>query len=116
MEARDRALYFWLGCMPLRAFLATRGDLPALRAAAAVIGGRWVLGFNNGHIGAFGGAAWWREERGGHGLRWRSYAVTGDDRWLKADVAFGAGNWVLSAGRGKGAVGGPTAVGGKKNG
>lgn len=98
MLAKDRALYFWLGCIPLRAFLATRGDNPLLRAAATVMGGRWMLGLENDHVGFFGGVAWWREERQLHGLLWLSYAVTGDDRWLKADVAFGAGNWALSAG------------------
>lgn len=93
--ARERALLFWLGCIPLRVFLATRGNDPYLRALAVYIGGRWVLGMETSHVGKFGGPAWWWDERPVHGALWLGYAATGSDRWLKADVIFGMANWLL---------------------
>lgn len=82
--------------MPLRAYLSTRGDVAALRLFAVVVGGRWVLGMEKGHIGAFGGPAWWKEERLPHGVLWLMYACTGDDTYLKVDTAFGALNWLIN--------------------
>ena len=94
MKPSQRALLFWGVCIPLRAALAARPP-PYLRVAAVVIGGRWVLGLEDGHVGAFGGRAWWADQRRAHGLAWLSYALTGDTRFLWADVVFGASNWLL---------------------
>ena len=82
--------------MPLRGYLSTRGDAAALRLFATVVGTRWVLGMEDGHIGAFGGLAWWKEERAQHGVLWLLYAFTGDDTYLKIDTAFGAVNWIVT--------------------
>jgi len=92
----DRALLFWGVCIPLRTALAHVGDSGPLRVFAAVIGSRWVMGLENGDEGLFGGPAWWKEERPVHGALWLAYAGTGNARFLKADVAFGAANWLLS--------------------
>jgi hypothetical protein len=101
MQARDRALLFWFVCIPLRIYLSTWGDNPLLRALGLVIGVRWTLGLETGKIGGFGGVTWWSEERVVHGMLWLGYAVTGNDRWLQADVALGVVNWLVSDGRGK---------------
>ena len=63
-----KGLLFWGVCIPLRAWLAAQGDAPTLRLAATVIGGRWVLGYETGPSGQFGGPAFWKEERTAHGL------------------------------------------------
>ena len=91
-----RAALFWGVCIPLRTYLATRGDSPVLRAFALVIGTRWVAGLENGDEGQFGGPAWWKEERSIHGLLWLAYAATGDERCLQADVALGITNKLVS--------------------
>lgn len=92
----QRGALFWGVCIPLRSYLSSKGDDATLRAFAAVIGGRWLLGYQNGDEGMFGGPSWWEEERPLHGALWSAYAVTGDSRFLKADTAVGALNWVLS--------------------
>ena len=89
-----RALLFWGVCIPLRAYLATRGDDPLLRAAAGVIGYRWLAGYESSHTGAFGGVAWWADQRPVHGALWAMYAASGESAFLWADTAFGAANWV----------------------
>ena len=89
-----RTALFWGVCIPLRAYLATRGDRADLRAFALVIGARWVAGLENGDEGHFGGPTWWQEERALHGMLWLAYAATGDSRWLKADVGVGVVNWL----------------------
>ena len=91
-----RTALFWGVCIPLRTYLATRGDSPVLRAFALVIGTRWVSGLENGDEGMFGGPAWWKDERGLHGMLWLAYALTGDERWLQADVTLGITNWATS--------------------
>jgi hypothetical protein len=89
-----RALLFWGVCVPTRAYLASRGNDPYLRAAAAVVGYRWLTGLQSAHIGAFGGPAFWADERPMHGVLWASYAATGQSTFLWADTAFGAVNWL----------------------
>ena len=74
----------------------SRGYRADLRAFALVIGTRWVAGLEDSHVGQFGGPAWWKEERALHGMLWLGYAVTGDSRWLKADVGVGVVNWIYS--------------------
>ena len=91
-----RTALFWGVCIPLRTYLATRGDRADLRAFALVIGTRWVAGLEDSHVGQFGGPAWWKEERALHGMLWLGYAATGDSRWLKADVGVGVVNWIYS--------------------
>ena len=88
-----RALLFWGVCIPARAYLASRGNDPLLRVAAAVIGYRWLAGLESGHTGAFGGPAFWADERPVHGALWASYAASGASVFLWADTAFGAANW-----------------------
>ena len=93
LTPQQRALVFWGVCIPLRSYLATRGDDPKLRVFAAVIGARWVMGLENGNEGVFGGPAWWADERALHGALWLAYSVTGDSDFLVADTVFGAVNW-----------------------
>ena len=45
-----RTALFWGVCIPLRTYLATRGDRVDLRAFALVIGTRWVAGLENGEL------------------------------------------------------------------
>ena len=94
-----RALLFWAVCMPVRAAIAVRAvrGEPALRALAAVIGGRWVMRMERGHVGVFGGPVWWAEERPVHGALWSAYAVTGVSHFLVADTVFGAVNWFMKS-------------------
>ena len=99
LDAAQRAQVFWLVCIPVRtslAVLALRGDRPILRTGAAVVGARWLLGYEMAVEGVFGGPAWWRDERALHGALWATYAATGDGRLLVADTAFGALNWLTS--------------------
>ena len=94
MSARRRALFLFM-CMPLRLCIAAyAGQGPVMRTGAAVIGGRWLLGYEKGTIGVFGGPAWWKEERGVHGVLWTSYAITGNSQYLWIDAVFGALNWL----------------------
>lgn len=93
LSAPGRAGLFWVACMPLRAYLATRGDVAWLRAFGAVVGVRWVAGLEDSHTGAFGGPAWWADARPVHGALWLAYAATGAAAYLRLDVAFGALNW-----------------------
>ena len=88
-----RALLFWGVCIPLRAYLASLGDNAYLRLAASVIAYRWLTGLETAHVGAFGGPAFWADERPLHGVLWATYALTGDARWLWTDALFGAVNW-----------------------
>lgn len=91
MRARDRALLFWTVCIPLRLTLAR---YPPPRVVALLIGGRWLTGAEVTHEGFFGGEAFWADERPIHGALWTAFAVSGDQRFLLADAAFGAVNWV----------------------
>lgn len=92
-----RAALFWGLCIPVRiliALYAAHGDRVLLRVLAAIVGTRWLAGAESALIGMFGGHAWWREERTGHGLLWAAYAITGDARALGLDVGMGAANWL----------------------
>lgn len=94
-DLRTRNALFFGVCIPLRTALAVyEPRKPLLRAFAAVIGYRWLAGLENGDEGMFGGPVWWAEERLHHGLLWAAYALSGDARALKADVALGLLNWV----------------------
>ena len=88
-----RQLLFWSLCVPLRLYLAARGNDRLLRMFAGVVAYRWLSGLENGHEGAFGGRAFWADERPLHGLLWGSYAVTGQSGFLYADTAVGVVNW-----------------------
>tara|TARA_Y100000817_G_scaffold252280_1_gene204848 strand:- start:4430 stop:4738 length:309 start_codon:yes stop_codon:yes gene_type:complete len=92
----QRGALFWGVCIPLRSYLSSKGDDATLRAFAAVIGGRWLLGYENGDEGVFGGPSWWKEERPLHGALWAAYAATGNSQFLKIDTAVGAANWIFS--------------------
>lgn len=91
----SRAVLFWGACIPFRAYLASRGNDPLLRAAAVIISYRWLSGSEAAHTGQFGGPAFWAKQRPLHGGLWAAYAVTGDADWLWADVAFGGANWLV---------------------
>jgi len=92
----QRGALFWGVCIPLRSYLSSKGDDALLRAFATVIGARWVLGYENGDEGVFGGVSWWREQRPLHGALWLSYAATGKSQFLKVDTVVGAANWIFS--------------------
>lgn len=101
MNETERALLFWLVCMPTRTLIAAAAlqrthDVP-LRLGASIIGYRWLVGMESEHVGAFGGPAWWAEERALHGAMWAVYAVTGRGEFLVADTVFGAYNWATNA-------------------
>lgn len=89
----ERTLLFWGVCMPVRWTLSNVGDAMWLRVAASVIGLRWVLGYQVGNEGFFGGPAWWAGTRKFHGLLWCFYATTGMSTFLKLDTIYGAYNW-----------------------
>ena len=89
-----RALLFWGVCIPTRVYLASRGNNPYVRAAAAVISYRWLAGLETAHTGVFGGPAFWADERPIHGALWGSYAISGAPAFLWVDTVFGALNWV----------------------
>lgn len=100
-DMTERALVFWGVCIPTRTLIALhamRRDAHMLRAAAVVVGGRWVAGYENSHVGRFGGPAWWADERRLHGLLWLMYAATGRGECLLVDTVVGAGNWVWHKG------------------
>jgi hypothetical protein len=82
-----RSALFWGVCIPVRVLLAC---CVRFRVIAAIIGARWLLGFENAHIGFFGGPAWWADERPVHGLLYMSYALSGNSGFLLADVLYGA--------------------------
>ena len=69
LSVLQRKFVFWGVCIPLRAYLSSMGDSEYLRVFGAYIGSRWLLGAESGTIGAFGGKAWWAEERGGWRVR-----------------------------------------------
>ncbi len=73
---------------------AAEGDQAHLRVFAAWIGWRWVTGREVGDEGVFGGPAFWADERWLHGVLWLAYALHDDWRFLFADTAFGAFNWI----------------------
>ena len=92
----QRAVLFWGVCIPLRLSIASSIDrIPAGRLAAGLLGIWWLAGRETSHVGFFGGPAFWREERPLHGALWTAYAVSGMPRWLYADAALGAVNWVV---------------------
>ena len=95
LSAPMRGFLFWGVCIPVRLSLARRGDDPLLRAAAAVIGYRWLSGQQNGPEGVFGGVAFWADDRPVHGMLWSAYAASGRNEFLYADTAFGALNWAM---------------------
>tara|TARA_Y100000748_G_C15489770_1_gene486072 strand:- start:300 stop:602 length:303 start_codon:yes stop_codon:yes gene_type:complete len=90
----DRALLFWAVCVPTRYYIATV-DVPEKRLAALIVAMRWLLGYEDGHVGFFGGEAWWANERKLHGMFWAAYAATGVSTYLLADVWLGAFNWII---------------------
>jgi len=89
-----RSTLFWLVCIPTRAYLASRGNDPLLRIAAGAVSYRWLWGLEDNHIGAFGGPAFWADERPWHGLLWGLYAVSGRAAFLWVDTTFGAAKWI----------------------
>jgi len=89
-----RALLFWGVCIPMRIYLASRGNDRYLRAAAALISYRWLSGLETAHTGVFGGPAFWADQRPIHGVLWGSYAMTGTSTFLWMDTALGAFNWL----------------------
>ena len=96
MKRQYRNVVFWSVCIPTRLYLASVGDAAWLRLFAAVIGGRWLMGLENGNEGVFGGPVWWADERALHGVLWTAYAGTGNNSFLFADVFMGAANWVAN--------------------
>ena len=97
MRREYRALVFWGVCIPTRLLISrtASADTTALRALAALIGSRWLLGMENGSEGAFGGPAWGARQRPLHGVMWSLYSVTGDNSFLYLDTVAGAANWLL---------------------
>ncbi len=96
LTTQQRGVVFWLACLPTRWFLATRGNVPALRIFAAFIGTRWLIGKFDDDKGQFGGPVWWADERALHGMLWSAYAATGQQGYLQADVLAGALNWLTT--------------------
>lgn len=93
-SAVERATFFWTICIPVRSYLATRGDVLWLRAFAVVLATRWITGGAYSIENVFGGPAWWAAQRGVHGMLWLSYALSGDSLFLKVDTLLGIINWL----------------------
>tara|TARA_Y100000768_G_scaffold162854_1_gene121860 strand:+ start:2573 stop:2857 length:285 start_codon:yes stop_codon:yes gene_type:complete len=91
-------MLFWVACLPLRyaLYLHAKTKSVALRLFAAVIGSRWVLGFERGTVGFFGGKAWWAKSRPLHGILWLAYATTDRASYLKYDLYLGIANKFLN--------------------
>ena len=90
----DRTLLFWGVCIPTRYYFATL-NVPHKRLATLIVAMRWLLGYEDGHTGFFGGPAWWANERKLHGMFWAAYTATGESIYLLADVWLGAFNWTV---------------------
>ena len=90
----QRVALFWGVCIPLRTYACTLGNNLALRGVAAVMAYRWLTGVQKGHIGFFGGRAFWAKDRPLHGALWASYSATGDPAFMWADTVFGALSWL----------------------
>ena len=97
MNPKQRAILFWAVCIPTRLYIASLPPTLYTRTFAAVIGVRWVLGYENGKVGAFGGPAWWADQRVAHGALWSAYAISAEPRLLYVDAGFGALNWFTQA-------------------
>jgi hypothetical protein len=95
----NRALIFWSVCIPVRTFISYKAMKHTwLRAPAALIAYMWLSGSHSDAVeGAFGGHAWWAEERPVHGLAWGAYAATGMWEFLALDTAGGAINWFTTS-------------------
>tara|TARA_B100000965_G_scaffold371914_1_gene361226 strand:- start:243 stop:491 length:249 start_codon:yes stop_codon:yes gene_type:complete len=70
-------------------------DSAVLRLVASVMGARWMLGMENGNEGMFGGPAWWAGDRPVHGAMWIAYALSGDNKFLYLDTAYGVYKWFV---------------------
>ena len=97
MYMDTRAALFWVACIPARLVVtyAARRGVENLRLAAWLLGLYWLAGYPKKSVGHFGGVAWWSDERPLHGALWTMYALSGDWRFLLADTAFGAANWIV---------------------
>ena len=103
MKPAHRAAVFWLVCIPTRTALALTAKTVQpnsegqrlLRLGATCISAMWVTGQVMNVEGAFGGRAWWANQRRLHGVMFGGYALTGDWRWLASDAALGACNWLI---------------------
>ena len=89
MNEAKRAMLFWFLCIPTRLALALAARAKLVRAFALNVSYRWLSGLEDSHRGFFGGRAWWAGIRRYHGMLWGLYGVSGDARFLYADVAFG---------------------------
>ena len=111
MTPEQRALTFWLVCIPVRSSLAcvaraltsrTTGTThPALRALATVPAYRWMRGLEVGNEGVLGGPVWWADTRQVHGALYAAFSVSGRWEWLCADAVLGAVHWGLAIPEGK---------------
>lgn len=93
-----RDVLFWAVCIPLRysLYLYARTSSLLLRTFAAVVGARWVLGYEQAHVGFFGGKAWWAWSRPLHGTLWLAYAMSNQASFLLYDTWLGAANKFLN--------------------
>ena len=98
-DKANRALLFWGVCIPVRILITVRAmHDPYVRIPAAGVAYMWLSGSHSDAVeGAFGGHAWWAEERRAHGLLWAYYAATGYWQLLALDTACGGVNWLTSS-------------------
>ena len=97
-DKSNRALLFWGVCIPVRIYLTMQAAKSQyIRIFAAGVAYNWLSGSYSESVGAFGGHAWWANERRAHGLMWAAYAATGKWQFLALDSAGGAGNWLTSS-------------------
>ena len=102
LSSTSRAILFWSVCIPIRVQLTTLArtrNPKLLRLFAAALGARWLSGGEVGNEGAFGGPAFWADERVLHGALWAAYALNlpnSEEAWkfLAFDTLFGAVNWI----------------------
>ena len=84
-----RDALFVLVCIPVRILLAQYAHVPYVRIYTAAVAHRYLTGTERAEIGMFGGRVWWNHMRPWHGLTFALASLTGDKRYLIADVMLG---------------------------
>lgn len=84
-----RDALFVFACIPLRMTLAEYAHVPIIRLYTGVVALRYLLNMERRETGTFGGKVWWAANRPLHGLLFALASLTGEARYLRADVLFG---------------------------
>lgn len=95
LSPAERAAVFWAVCVPTRGLLLAHADRVWVRAFATAASVMWLTQ-DMGHIGAFGGVAWWADARPVHGVLWGLYALSGARALLGVDLLYGTLRWFVT--------------------